>query len=1105
MKKINYILITLICFCISCAPTNSFSQKKSAKASDKKAEKKHPLDELSISGMSFRCVGPAITSGRISDIAFNPNNHFEYYVAVSSGGVWKTVNNGTTFKPIFDGEGSYSTGCVTIDPNNVNTIWVGSGENNGQRSVAYGDGVYKSTNGGTSWTNTGLKTSEHVGKIIVHPDNSDKVYVAAIGPLWNSGGERGVYMTEDGGKTWTESLVIDKHTGVSDLVMDPRDPNVMYAAAHQRRRHVFTYLGGGPSSGLYKTTDGGATWNKVNNGLPKVDLGRLGLAISPADPDIIYCIVEAAEGKGGFYRSMNGGVSWEKQGKYSTSGNYYQEIIADPVEPNTVYAMDTWMKVSKDGGKTFKNCGEDYKHVDNHSMWINPKNNKHWIVGCDGGIYETWDAAKNWDFKANLPVTQFYKVAVDNDEPFYNIYGGTQDNFSLGGPSRTITKHGITNRDWFITHGGDGFESQVDPENPDIVYAQSQYGVLVRYDRKSGEEVGIQPKARKDEDDYVWNWDAPLAVSQHKSGRLYFSANKVFRSDDYGNSWEVLSGDLSTQTNRNELKIMDKLWGVDAVAKNRSTSPYGAIVSFSESPLDKNLLVVGTDDGLIHVSEDGGGDWRKVSSINGAPDRSYVNSVYTSQHDANVIYAAFNHHKYGDFKPYLFRSSDKGATWKKISSNLPERGSVYAIEQDHADKDLLFVGTEFGVFFTTNGGLHWKQMKSGLPTIAVRDIAIQKRENDLVLGTFGRGFYVMDDYSALRGIDAAGKIAKAQILPIRDALMYEQSAPLGLPGRSFQGDSYYSAENLDPVALIPYYFDEEIKSLKDQRKEKEKESNKSTAGTGYPTYEELKAEADELVPQLQFIISDMDGNIVKRMTQKPKKGINRIKWDLRYNSKDAISLGKPSFYNPFAGEPQGTLVTPGIYKVQMSKNIGGEITALGDAMTFNVKALNNSVMPATDKKAKTAFQRDVAELSRAMDGAAGAVSEMKNKMKYIEKAIVMVEAPSEQMVQKMHQIKNDIKAIELKMYGDRLKSKLDMKQPPTPYGRMGWIGYEQSNSTAAPTKTHQDGYKIAKAEFEPILNDIKSTLAKLEQLEDALEDADAPYTPGRIIKILQNN
>jgi len=558
-------------------------------------------------------------------------------VATSSGGVWKTVNSGTTYQPIFDSQGSYSIGCVTIDPLNTNTIWVGTGENNNQRSVAYGDGLYKSDDAGASWKKVGLENSEHISKVIVHPENSDVVWVAAYGPLWSKGGDRGVYKTTDGGATWEATLTIDEHTGIADMIIHPEDPDILYAASHQRARHVYTYLGGGPGSSIYKSEDGGDTWTKAAKGLPSVDLGRIGLSISPADPEKVYAIVEAAEGKGATYRSTDRAVSWHKRGGHNTSGNYYQEIISDPTNADIIYSMDTWMSKSVDGGKTFTKVGEDYKHVDNHSIWINPHNNAHWLVGCDGGIYETWDAAKTWDFKANLPITQFYKVALDNDLPFYNIYGGTQDNFSLGGPSRTNTNHGIQNSDWFITHGGDGFESQVDPENPDIVYAQSQYGVLVRYDRKSGEEVGIQPKERKDEDAYIWNWDAPLQVSQHRSGRLYFAANKVFRSDDYGNNWTVISDDLTQQINRNELKIMDRVWGIDAVAKNQSTSPYGAIVAFSESPVDENLLVVGTDDGLVQVTGGGGDSWNAISSFPGVPRNTYVNAVYCSQHDADVV------------------------------------------------------------------------------------------------------------------------------------------------------------------------------------------------------------------------------------------------------------------------------------------------------------------------------------------------------------------------------------------------------------------------------------------------------------------------------------
>ena len=472
MKKI---LSTILVVSLSI----SFAQK----SKKDKTEESYFLNSGNISGLNLRCIGPALTSGRVADIAVNPNNHDEYYVAVASGGVWKTTNHGTNFTPIFDGQGSYSIGCVTIDPNNDQTIWVGSGENNNQRSVAYGDGVYKSLNGGQSWKNVGLKNSEHISKIIVDPRNSDVVYVAAYGPLWSEGGERGVYKTIDGGENWELIHSVSENTGAADLVMDPENPDILYVAMHQRRRHVFTYIGGGEESGLFKTVDGGKTWYEINSGLPKGKMGRVGLAISPADPNYVYAIVEGEDDTKGFYRSINKGENWSKQSGYSTSGNYYQEIICDPLDKNKVFAMDTWLHHTEDGGKTFKATGESNKHVDNHCIWIDPNNTNHWIVGCDGGLYETYNHATDWDYKPNLPITQFYKVAVDNAEPFYNVYGGTQDNNSLGGPSRTINNAGILNSDWFITNGGDGFESQVDPKDPNIVYAQAQYGWLVRYDR----------------------------------------------------------------------------------------------------------------------------------------------------------------------------------------------------------------------------------------------------------------------------------------------------------------------------------------------------------------------------------------------------------------------------------------------------------------------------------------------------------------------------------------------------------------------------------------------------------------------------------------------
>lgn len=1066
---------------------------------DKTKSKDDPLDKINLSGLNWRSVGPSLTSGRISDIAVNPNNIFEYYVATSAGGVWKTINSGIDYTPVFDNEGSYSIGCVSIDPNNSNVIWVGSGENNNQRSVSYGDGVYKSIDGGDTWKNMGLKSSEHIGKIIIDPNNSNVIYVAAIGPLWSKGGERGLYKSIDGGINWSLILYIDENTGVNDVIIDPRNTDILYASSFQRRRHVFTYVGGGPGSGMHKSEDGGENWIKINTGLPTEEIGRIGLTISPANPEYIYAIVEAANGKGGFYRSLNKGASWKRQSSHSTSGNYYQEIIADPVDPNRVFSMDTWMTVTNDGGKTFNKVGEDFKHVDNHSIWINPNNNGHWLVGSDGGIYETFDNANSWDFKENLPVTQFYKVAVDNAKPFYNIYGGTQDNFSIGGPSRVKTAHGITNQDWFITHGGDGFESQVDPENPNIVYAQSQYGWLVRFDKLSGEEVGIKPVPRKGELEYKWNWDAPLAVSKHKSGRLYFAANKVFKSDDYGNSWDVISNDLSRKINRNELKVYDRVLSMDAVAKNGSTSPYGTIVSLSESPIDPNLIAVGTDDGLIQISKNGGQSWFKVDNISGVPENSYTNSIYLSKHDINVMYVAFNHHKYGDFQPYIYKTSNLGDTWKSISNNLPERGSVYSIEEDHIDKDLIFCGTEFGVYFSPNAGQRWRALDNGLPTIAVRDMAIQERENDLILGTFGRGFYILDDYSSLRSIENSLKESESSIFSVRDALMWEKSMPLGLPGKAFQGDNFYSATNLDPVAMITYYHNKDFQSLKSKRQKLEKKLIENNKDVSYPTYDDLDKETNEFKSKLVFIIKNSEGLVVKKVFRTPKKGVQRFEWDLRYEEKSPISFANTSFYNPFAGISEGTLVNPGTYTVEMDLFDGISSINISKPISFSVISLESSSMPALNRTEKVNFQRAVSMLEGKMLESANILSEAKSKIKYFKEAIKIVEAPLGELSVLIKSVENKIKDISIRFYGNTIKSKLDIEQIPTAYSRLTSILYEQKYSTSAPTNTHIESFEIANEEFTTIYIEVKNLVKiDIKEIENKLKIIEAPHTPGRL-------
>lgn len=1094
----RHLLCMLLCLSML-GQTELWAQKKKKdKNSDKEkteSKEKSLINSGTLSGFKFRAIGPALTSGRISDFAVNPQKPSEYYVAVASGGVWKTTNSGTTYKPIFDSQKSYSIGVVEMAPTNPYTIWVGTGENNGQRSVAYGDGVYKSMDGGKSWKNMGLKNSEHIGMILIHPKDENTVFVAAQGPLWSSGGDRGLYKTTDGGENWKKVLDISEHTGVNEVFIDPRDPNIMYANSWQRARKVWTFLGGGPESAIYKSTDGGESWFKSQKGIPGGDIGRIGMAVSPVNPDIIYAILEAENG-GGFYRSTNRGASWQKMSSQTTSGNYYQEIIADPHDVDRVYVMNTWNLVTNDGGKTFVALGEGDKHVDNHCLWIDPKDPEHYLAGCDGGIYETWDAAKSWSYRSNLSVTQFYKVATDNAEPFYNVYGGTQDNFSLGGPSQTTSSSGIVNSDWFVTNGGDGFESQIDPENPNIVYAQAQYGWLVRYDKKSGERINIQPQAGKGEAGLRWNWDAPLMISPHKATRLYFSANKVFKSEDRGNTWEAISGDLSRQLDRNKLPVMGKVWSMDAVAKNRSTSIYGNIVAFHESSVKEGLLYAGTDDGLIHVSENGGGEWKKMETFPGIPDMTYVNMLLTSQHDESTVYAVFNNHKHGDFKPYILKSTDKGTSWTSIASNLPERGSVYCIAEDHVNKNLLFAGTEFGVFVSIDGGGNWTQMKSGLPTIAIRDMEIQKRENDLVLASFGRGFYVLDNYAPLREIGKEQMDKDAHIFAIKDALIFLQSSPIGGRGKSSQGSDYFTTPNPSVGATFTYYLKESPKTIKQKRKAAEKKAVKDGGNPEYPSFDEMRAEDNEEKAYLLFTIKDSDGNIVNRMKSSASKGIKRMNWNFRYPSPRPISVrggGGRRF-----GGGGGQLAMPGTYSVSMAMVKDAEMTELAGPVEFKVVPLNNSTLPPADKAALFAFQKKVSELSKAVSGAGNLYRELDNKLKHIKEAIRLTPSIPFEKNKDVKMLEEKMRGISLRMNGDPSLSRRQFETAPSISGRINSVMFGMFSSTSAPTKTMEQGYEIAAEEFQPVYASLKEVVKEVKEMEKMLEKYGAPYTPGRM-------
>lgn len=1075
-----FLIITFLLF------VNNFAQEKDENiiSSDK------------LSGLRFRSIGPALISGRIIDFAVNEEKPWEYYTAVASGGVWKTVNGGVTYEPVFDSEGSYSIGCVALDPNNQNVVWVGTGENNSQRSVGYGDGLYKSIDGGKSWKKMGLDNSEHIGKIVIDPRDSDIVFVAAQGPLWGPGGDRGLFKTVDGGKTWEKILNISQNTGVSDLVYDPRNPDVMYASSYQRRRHVFTLINGGPESALYKTTDAGKTWEKLTKGLPNGDLGRIGIAVSPVNPDYVYAIVEAADNKGGFFRSIDMGASFNKMSnRISSSPQYYQEIICDPINVEKVYVLDTYTSYTMDGGKTFTNFPLDTRHVDDHALWINPKAPNYMILGGDGGIYESWDGGIKWEFKRNLPVVQFYKVAVDNSEPFYFVYGGTQDNNSIGGPSATQSATGIVNEDWFITNGGDGFEAAVDPLNPNIVYTQSQYGWLTRLDRKTGEKVGIKPIENDDTTVYRWNWDSPLIISPHKHSRLYFAANVLFKSDDMGNSWEKISDDLTRQLDRNKLRIMGKLWSVDTPSKNASTSQYGNITAIAESPLQEGLLYTGSDDGLFHVSMDGGLNWNKISTIDGVPDTTYINDIIASRHSVNRVYVAFNNHKRADFKPYIAVSENSGKTWKILTKGLPERGSVYSLEEDFKNENLIFAGTEFGFYFSIDRGENWIELTNGLPTIAVRDIEIQERESDLVLATFGRGFYILDNYDPLRHFSEEIFNADAYFFPVKDANQFIKFYPMGGNGAGNQGDDYYFAENPSYGAVFTYYIKKGEKTLKQLRQKKESELNKENKDVPYPTYDELKAEDDEIGSYLLFSIFNEKGEIIRRLQAPVSEGLQRIVWDLRNFDAGEAKPDEKSDIN----KESGWYVQPGKYYVILEKYSSDSIIKLAQSEMFNVRDLFD--YQASPQEQIVKFREELKELIKKYSYADNKLNELNNNLSKSLNALKNSAAEVNNYITNIHGMQKRVKDISRKLKGDNTLSSRDIDQNPSVADRIGTIGWEQSRALKTITNTHLMSKDLAEKQLESILGEIDSLESSFKiEILNYIEKVSSNVVPGIKLK-----
>ncbi len=1081
-------------------------------------EKPEPgFNKATFKGLEWRSIGPALMSGRIADIVIDPTDKSVWYVGVGSGGVWKTVNAGTTWTPVFDDEGSYSIGCITLDPNDPNVVWVGTGENVSGRHVAYGDGVYRSRDGGTTWENMGLEDSEHIGMIRVDPRDSNTIFVAAQGPLWSGGGERGLFKSTDGGKTWRKVLgdghgntpEDDRYTGVNEVHMDPRNPDVMYAVTWQRLRNVAVVIDGGPGTGIHKSVDGGETWRELTNGLPsdKPDeqmMGKTGLAISPQNPDVIYATIELDNRTGGFWRSDDGGENWEKKNDYlssATGPHYYQELFASPHFEGHVYQMDSQLHLTKDGGDTFTPQPHETKHVDHHALAFRADDPNYLLIGTDGGVYESFDLGETWRFINNLPITQFYKVAVDYDKPFYNVYGGTQDNNSQGGPSRTVNVSGIRNSDWFITMFGDGHQPAVDPSNPDIVYSQWQQGNLTRFDRRTGEAIYIKPQAREGEPPDRYNWDSPILISPHDPATLFFGTQRVWKSTNRGDSWTPVSSDLTRNENRIRRPVMGRTWSYNAPRDLWAMSQFNTVTSLSQSPLDAALIYAGTDDGLIQVTEDGGASWRTAAKLPGVPERFFVNDIKADLHDRDTVYVVVDDHKHGDFTPYILKSDNRGRSWKSISSNLPKRHVLWRVVQDHVRPGLMFVASEFGVFFTVDGGGAWTKLKGGSPNMAFRDLAIQTRENDLVGATFGRSFYVLDDYTPLRSVTRAMLESGTVLFPVRAAKWYVERNPLGCSGNSCkasQGDSFYTAPNPPFGAVFTYYLAEDILSRKDARRKVEKEKEKNNEDVVAADWGTVIAESVEDEPAMVFTIRGEDGAIVDLVEGPVTAGFNRVAWDLRYPTVQPWSPEPPMFAYEV---PTGTLAVPGRYTVEMSKRIDGDIVDLDQVQAFDVVSVRpDPTIAGSTQPQRVIFDSKVEELMRASSGSVAAIDAVVAELDAV-KATLDRSQTDGSLYALANSIQQQLKAQRDRLQGNTMRDMYNDLPEMTVAARLFHARFDASTNAHGPTLAQQESLRIARK----LYDEVAAELTRLVEtdyagLKEAMDVARVPWTPGRGIQ-----
>lgn len=1043
--------------------------------------------KVSLDAFKFRNVGPAFLSGRIADIAMHPDNESIWYVATASGGVWKTINAGTTWKSIFDGQKVFATGSVTIDPSNPSTVWVGTGENVGGRHIAFGDGVYKSSDGGSSWKNMGLPNSEHISKIVVHPSNSNIVWVASQGPLWSSGGDRGVYKSTDGGLTWKKVLGEGSWTGATDLLIDPRDPSLLYAATWDRHRTVAAYMGGGPGSGIHRSFDGGETWEELTSGIPKSNLGKIGLAISPQQPDVVYAAIELDRKKGGVFRSSDRGSSWKKMSNTVSGGtgpHYYQELYASPHKFDRLYLMNVRVLTSEDGGANFSTLKESDKHSDNHALVFKKDDPNYLMLGTDAGIYESFDLADTWKYHKNLPLTQYYKVAVNNAKPFYHLFGGTQDNGSSGGPSATDEREGIANKHWYKTLFADGHQSATDPENPNIIYAETQQGGLHRVDLATGEPVMIQPQAREGEPQERFNWDAPILVSPHKASRLYFASYRVWKSEDRGDSWEPISGDLSRNENRIELPILGKQQSWDNAWDISAMSNYNTITSLSESEVQEGLIWAGTDDGIIQYTSNGGSSWNRIPVTRlGLPSRAFVNDIKADLFDPNTVYVSLDNHKEGDYKPYLYMSNDMGKTWKSIGSSLGKRNLVWRMVQDFKNKELLFAATENGIFTSLNGGSQWQKLP-GTPTISFRDITIQREENDLVAASFGRGFFVLDDYSALREFTSENLSKKAKLFKPRTAKWYVPRSNVGNTGAD-----YYFAKNPTFGAVFTVHMKGDFKTMKAKRQAAEKKLS-ATANVPFPGWDALDAENAESPTKLLLMIKDSDGNLIRTVSAKPKNGSQRIAWDLRHSNPYPIRTSSGGWNS------SGPMVTPGSYSASIALEKEGTITPLDGPVSFEVKPIRKGTLEGVSYDQFNSFFVKIKALFNEGSAYDDELSMAEKRLNVFEKALFRTNVDPQPILSKISAAKSTLRALRKQIDGSAAKDEIGERNPSSWQGHLSTAS-RGLGTTYGPTALHQQSLDTASSMLNKIKSKIEAFSAQTKAIEEELKKAGAPYIMGQ--------